>query len=721
MNRFIRELRRREVFRTAGLYVGVCWILIEAASVLLPTFDAPDWIMRAIVIATMVGFPIMLVLAWVYDFTERGIEVQADATGTTVLQKGSRKMDVAIIGLLSVALIFSVYMNVTSGPAVRAEAEPVSVLIADFDNQTGNSLFDGLLEQALNIGVEGAPNITSYQRNSALQVGTILQPGAEKLERELARLVAVREGVRYVLAGTIVPDGSGFEIELQAIDPATGEEAFSTSADASAPDAVLAAVSSLSEDVRQELGDTTVDAPDATSSPFTAASLEAAKAYTEAIELEFEGRPEEAVAQYQVAVELDPGFGRAYAGWALSEFKLGNNEKAEELLQKALAMMETMTERERLRTLGVYYATVTRNYENAVQTFSELVEKYPADAAGHNNLAVAAFLALDFDTATEEGREIMEIYPNSQLYRSNYALYAMYSGDFEAAAEVAQQLIEDSPDYGTSYLPLAVAKIAAGDYEAARAAYEAMARATTSDHRESTAMLGIADLEAYTGRFSAARETLRAGIETDLAGERINAAATKTIALAQVEAGAGNLAAAKAAADDALALSSRESVEVAAAGVYVATGDTALAAEIAERLSAKLPSQSRAYGMMISAMIEREAGNHVAAVDLLRNAIGLADLWLVRFELGRAYLDAGFFAEALSEFNANDERRGEASAVFLDDTPSVRYLSTLPYWMGRAEQGLGMHASSIQGFETFLALRPENGPLADDARQRMPN
>ena len=85
MNRFIRELRRREVFRTAGLYVGVCWILIEVASVVLPTFDAPEWLMRAIIIVAIVGFPVMLVLAWVYDVTEHGVQLQADPTDTIVV------------------------------------------------------------------------------------------------------------------------------------------------------------------------------------------------------------------------------------------------------------------------------------------------------------------------------------------------------------------------------------------------------------------------------------------------------------------------------------------------------------------------------------------------------------------------------------------------------------------------------------------------------------
>jgi len=121
---------------------------------------------------------------------------------------------------------------------------------------------------------------------------------------------------------------------------------------------------------------------------------------------------------------------------------------------------------------------------------------------------------------------------------------------------------------------------------------------------------------------------------------------------------------------------------------------------------------------MIQAMIAREDGEHAQAVDLLRNALELADLWLIRFELGKTFLAAGMSAEALEEFRHCDERRGEASAIFMDDTPSYRYMAELPYWNGRAQQAIGMHGSSIEGFKTFLALRPEGGPLADDARQR---
>ncbi len=720
MNRFIKELRRREVLRTAGLYIGVCWILIEAASVLLPTFDAPEWAMRAIVIATLVGFPVMLLLAWVYDVTDHGVEVQPDHTDTIVEPLGSRKMDFFVIGILSVALIFSVYLNVTRESEPTKAPDPMSVLIADFGNNTGNPMFDGLLEQALAIGIEGAPHITSYQRHTALSIATKLQSGVEALTTEAARLVAVREGINLVLSGVINADGDNFELQQQAVDPATGEIIFVISSDADGPESVLTAIGELSEGVREELGDTTLDGSQgATSETFTAASLEAAQAYTSGIDTAFGGDHEEAVKLFEKATSLDPNFGRAFSSWALSEFKLGRTEKATALWNTALSLMDTMTERERLRTLGLYYVRVTGNFESAVDSFTELVEKYPADAAGHNNLAVSAFLTGDFETASIEGRKIMEIYPASELYQSNFALYAMYSGKFESGAEVANKLIATNPAWGAAYLPVAIAAMASGDFDAARNAYQGMIDATASHLQGPIGRLGLADLAIYSGHFQEAIELLESGIELDLAEDNQAAAVAKQVALAETYAASGDLAAATAASDKALEMSSHDSVRIATARIYLAAGDKESAALVSGELTRKIQSQSRAYGLMIQAMIAGEGGGHAQAADLLRSALELADLWLIRFELGKTYLAAGLNVEALDEFMNCDERRGEASAIFFDDTPSYRYMAELPYWAGRAKQGIGMDTSSIDSYGAFLELRPEGGPLADDARQRM--
>ena len=202
MNRFIKELRRREVFRTAGLYVGVCWILIEGASVVLPAFEAPEWVLQAIIIAAVIGFPIMLVLAWIYDVSSEGIEVQSDATDTVVVPFGRRRSDFVAIGLLSVALVFSLYMNFTRTGNPVEQPDPVSVLIADFDNATGEPLFDGTLEQTLAIGIEGASFVTSFNRTSARSQIQKLQPDGQ-LDEEGARLIAVREGIKLILGGGI--------------------------------------------------------------------------------------------------------------------------------------------------------------------------------------------------------------------------------------------------------------------------------------------------------------------------------------------------------------------------------------------------------------------------------------------------------------------------------------------------------------------------------------
>jgi tetratricopeptide (TPR) repeat protein len=720
MHKLIRELRRREVFRTAGLYVGVAWIVVEVSSVLFDAFEAPEWALQTVIIVAIIGLPVTIVLAWIFDITDHGIEVQAEATETVVIPFGGRRMDFVVIGVLSVALIFSVYLNIAGKRgAIVEEIAPLSVLIADFENRTGDDLFNGTLEQALLIGVEGASFITSYDRGEALDLARQLELG-ETLDAELARLMAVRQDIDLVLDGIVEMKGSGYRIGVTAISAENGEQVADVSGVAKSKTDVLALVGELTGEIREELGDESVaKSGDATSETFTAASLQAAKHYTTAIDHSFAGEHEQAMEYFALAVEEDPNFGRAYSGWALSAFKLGHQEEAEELWEKALSLMNTMTERERYRTLGLYYAAVTRNYEKAVESFASLVEKYPADAAGHNNLAVASFLSLDFDRAKEEGRAILEIYPESRLYRANYALYAMYSSDFEAAEQQARRLVESAPDYGSAYLPLAVSAAAKGDLEAARQAYRQMAEADKSEHGASVAALGLADIDIYAGDFDAAIAGLEEALQADLDNDNPAAASIKHLAIGQARLAQGDLDAAVAAADAALDLSSSDSRRVPAALIYVEAGQVAKAQAIVDEMKNELPLQTRAYSAMIQGVIHRADGDLVGSIDRLRQALELADLWLIRFELGRSYLAADLHAEALDEFTIAHDRRGEASAVFLDDTPSYRFLATLPYWTGRAQEGLGMRAAAVENYQALLDRWSGDGSLPSDARQRL--
>ena len=120
-------------------------------------------------------------------------------------------------------------------------------------------------------------------------------------------------------------------------------------------------------------------------------------------------------------------------------------------------------------------------------------------------------------------------------------------------------------------------------------------------------------------------------------------------------------------------------------------------------------------------MIAARRRQPVVAVEAYRAALKLADFWLARFHLGVAYVEAGHYAEAISELEACLKRRGEATAVFLDDVPSFRYLAPLQYWLGRAKEGLGMTPAAAEHYKAFLKLRPQGhrDPLAEDARRRV--
>src|SRR5256885_15707479 len=158
---------------------------------------------------------------------------------------------------LAVALVATgFFLRPRVGTRPAAQHPPVSLLIADFDNKTGDAVFDGTLEPMLGIALEGAPFISSFNRGQAKKVAAKMQPGALRLDAALAQLVAVREGVNAVVAGSIQREGSGFKVYVTTLDPATGKTMLKEESDASNKQDVLAAAGKLAERIRKGLGDT---------------------------------------------------------------------------------------------------------------------------------------------------------------------------------------------------------------------------------------------------------------------------------------------------------------------------------------------------------------------------------------------------------------------------------------------------------------------------------
>ncbi|HKH96991.1 MAG TPA: tetratricopeptide repeat protein, partial [Beijerinckiaceae bacterium] len=598
-------------------------------------------------------------------------------------------------------------------PAATRAALPI--LIVDFENRAGEAVFEGALEQALSIAMEGAPFITAFPRRDATALVRDLKLGP-RLDERTGVLVAQREGIPIILAGMIERNGGGYRVAVRTLAPDKPQPVSLAQADASDKAQVLGAVARVAENVREALGDTT---PSATqqAETFTAASLEAVRAYTDAQDLSSAQRDVEAAEKYREALRHDPEFGRAYSGLAACLLKLGRLKEAEDNWNEALRRTDRMSEREKLRTVGGYYIGIAHNYDKAIETYEKLVARYPADSAGYNNLAVTNFSVLNFAKAREYGRKAIEIYPKAYKPGSNYALYAMYAGDFKTAVETAQRLIDEDPKVDVPYLPLAMEAVASGDLARARAFYTQATQAGESG--VSLGALGLADLAMYEGRYDQAIAALPGAVARDKSQGNTLGAMAKLVALAEAYDARGNSAARQAALAEARALSSQDSVVVPAARLAIGAGRVDEARKIAAELESRVAAQSRAYAKMIEGEIAMAARRYPAAFDAFKAGQKLADLWLIHFELGLAYFNHRDFPEAVSEFEKCRDRRGEATAVFLDDMPTVHYYAPVPYWLGRAREMQKLDAR-LQ-YQEFLRIRQgaTRDLLVDDARRRL--
>ena len=627
----------------------------------------------------------------------------------------SKRM-IAAAAVLVVALVTGTWW-LTRTPVTKMH-EPMPVLIADFVNRTGDNVFDGALERTLSIGVEGASFITSYDRNAARKL--LGQMGHNtKLDETAARLVATREGIKVILAGAIQSRGVGYVVSVNGVDPADGKTLWTKTESARSKNEVLGAIGSLTVDVRKALGDTTSKAAlMAPTETITTASIGAVQNFSLGQDLLYAGKYADAIKRYQLAIQQDPNLGRAYTGLATALYSSGQRKEAEPYWKKALSLTDRMTDREKYRTLAIYYARVEGNLEKAIEMYSTLVEHYPSDWAAHGNLGGVYFLVLNFPKALEETRKAVKIAPRNILYRNNSLLMAMYAGDFAAAVKEANAYIEEEPGFFKNYLPLAVAATADGRFDAAAAAYARMAG--TGSSGASLAAMGLGDLAMYRGRFGEAETILKRGIAEDEKAKNTAGLAVKQVALAETYAATNRMPLALQTLQEGLKTGQQEmAVLVPAARLYLKAGKISEASDLAAELDNKLQTQPRAYAKIIDGNIALLNRRRASAIDAFRDASKLADFWTGRFDLGVTYVQAEHYAEALAELELCQKRRGEAAAIFLDEEPTYRYLATLPYWLGRAQEGVGQQAAATANYKAFLAIRGDAAdPLVADARKR---
>ncbi len=627
------------------------------------------------------------------------------------------KWAAAGLGVLVLAVAGALFFREKTKPAAPAQQKVVTLLVADFKNDTGDQVFDGTLEPMVTIAMEGASFITSVNRAEARIVGRKLQPGAAKMDETLARLVAVSQGIHVVVTGSIAKSGDGYAVTLKALDGATGKEIAAQDTTASNKEKVLATVSKLAGPIRKALGDATPESVQIEAAEtFSAGSLEAAHSYAKAQDLRSAGKVEDAIKTYHETVKLDPKMGSAYAGLAIALGNFGQRAEAEKNFQLALANIDRMTDREKYRTRAGYYLAV-KNPEKAIEELGALVKQYPIDWAGLNNLAYAYHLRRDMPRAIEEARRSLQVYPKSMLARNNLAHYLMYASEFATAFKEAAVVLEQSP-YIKSYLAQALSELAQGRVAEAAQVYQRLEKLGTLG--ASYSVQGMAGLALYEGRLNEAISLLEKGVEADLANNNPAAAARKFSALAYAHLTLGRKPQALAAAERAVAWNKDPSVLFPVARVYLGLAQEPKARALVAEMAKRFEPDPQAFAKLIEGEILLKKGSAREALTVFQESIKISDTWPARFNLARAYLELGAFTEADAEFDRCLKRRGEATEAFLDEVPTYHEFPPVHYYLGRAREGL-KSAGAAESYKAFLAIKEKGDPdpLVEDARKRV--
>jgi eukaryotic-like serine/threonine-protein kinase len=626
------------------------------------------------------------------------------------------KWAAAALAILLVAGVIAFRLKGPSKP--KAAHPPVSVLVADFTNHTGDPIFDDTLEPMFNVALEGASFVNAFSRGTARTLAGQLPHPTGKLDEQAARLIAVSQGIGAVVTGSLSRRGDGYKLSVEALDARSGNSIAAAEVNASDKDKLLLGIPKLVAPIRKALGDTTPESVQlAASGPFTATSLEVVHLYSAAMEQQFAGKDEEALRSFSKAAELDPNFARAYSGMSAASGNMGRQADSEKYVKLAMQHVDRMTERERYHTRAYFYSVIG-DYPKCVEEYSTLVNLYPADRVAQSNLAVCFVELRNIPKAVEAARRAVEIAPKSALERQNLSFLYSFGGDFQNGERDARAALQINPSSERGYLNLSEAQLGQGKLSETSESYHQLEK--VSARGASMAAVGLADLAAYEGHFADAVRLLDQGAAGDLQAKGPENAADKLAGLAHVQLLRGQKGAALAAADKALAHSQTVQVRFLAGRIFAESGETAKAQKLAASLGSELQAEPQAYAKIIEGMSAIRQGNARQAVETLNEATKLLDTWIGRFELGRAYLEAGLFVEADSEFDRCIKRRGEALELFMDDVPTYGYFPQVYYYQGRVRDSL-KSAAFADSYRTYLSIRGQAGedPLLSEIHRRL--
>ncbi len=590
----------------------------------------------------------------------------AAASSGTVAVPATRvaKLWKIAVPVMLVALLIAGGFYYRSHQQSKRLTDKDTIVLADFDNKTGDAIFDDTLKTALNVSLRQSPFLSVLSDQQVAETLKLMtRPADTKLTPAVTRELCQRAGSKAYIAGTIGSLGSEYVLGLKAVNCQSGDTLAQEQVTAASKEKVLIALGETASKLRTELGESlvTVQKFDVPLQQATTSSFEALKAYSLGWEVSDEKGSAAALPYHQRAIELDPNFAVGYWAVAIDYYVLGEFVRANEYFAKAFQLREHASEREKLTITGPYYWNVTGELDKAAQTYQEMIESYPRESEGYGMLGVAYAAQGQWEKAVEVGRQAVRLEPDNLWWYGDLAHSALASQRSDEARQIIHEAQARKMDALYFHKTLYALAFLGADSGAMAEQQEWFA---DKPEYENFGLALASDSEAYGGHLGKARELTKRAVDSAVrADTKENGPRWQAIA-AQREAAYGYAAEARQLAAESLKLApTNRSVESEVALAFAMAGDAAHAVSLAQDLNKRFPldTQMQSFWLIaIRAQLALARKNPASALTALQAAstIELGQISFVAnisclyptYVRGEAYLAAGQGSAAAAEF-----------------------------------------------------------------------
>jgi tetratricopeptide (TPR) repeat protein len=638
-------------------------------------------------------------------------ELQRALAGLTQPRRATR----VTAGAAAIAgLCASGYFYLHRAPKLTVKGR---IVLAEFENRTGDAVFDLTLRQGLGVQLQQSPFLSLVSDESIRQALRLMKrPLETKLTPEVAREVCERSASDAVLEGSIASLGNQYVLWLSTRSCRTGETLAQEQAQAQTKEEVLNALSRIAIQVRTRLGEslTTIQQHSKPLEQATTSSLEAFRAYSAARSALFAHGAAAAIPHFQRAIALDPQFAMAHASLGFRSWDIGQTDLGAEEIRKAYELRDRVSDWERFYILMLYDREVTGNLQKELRTLESWAQTYPRDAHAPGIMSGWGTRGTgQYERGIRAAQEAIGLAPDIPFPYGGLATHNLLLDRFAESADALRRAAEhnmDIPEFAVTryYLAFFKGDQAGMDREIARAG---------GQHVEDEMSHHQALVLARAGKMQHARAMWeRAAASAQQAG-LLERAAIFQSAEAVCEAHFGNSAAAKERARAALRLGKGRDVEYAAAFALAVSGDSAgsqrLAADLESRFPEDTPVQFEYLPILraLSALARRAPSD---AIERLQRAIpydfALPGTGFVgkfgggypAYVRSQAYLAAGRGQEAAAEIQKVLNHRG---VLFADPIGALAHLQ-----LGRAMRLAGDKAKAKAAYQDFLTLWKDADP-----------